>query len=72
MIICRFEMRFADLGPVVVKTRDLRLHIVFIGNSSSLSVITQGDEELIAILASQIGQTLENVIQIELVHKGEI
>lgn len=44
--------------------------IVFVGNQSNVSPITDGDEELIAILASQIGQTLENARLFEEVYRS--
>lgn len=43
---------------------------VFIGNRSNAAAITQGDEELISILASQIGQTLENARLFEQVFRS--
>jgi len=34
--------------------------ILFVGNQSNASPVTEGDEEIISILANQIGQSLEN------------
>lgn len=43
---------------------------VFVGNRSNAAAITQGDEELISILASQIGQTIENARLFEQVFRS--
>ena len=44
--------------------------LVFFGNRSYAAGITEGDEELISILASQIGQTLENARLFEQVFRS--
>jgi len=44
--------------------------LVFFGNQSNAAAITEGDEELISILASQIGQTLENARLFEQVFRS--
>ncbi|MBN1545850.1 MAG: GAF domain-containing protein [Syntrophaceae bacterium] len=44
--------------------------LVFVGNQSNAYAVTQGDEELISILASQIGQTLENARLFEQVFRS--
>ncbi|MBN1870116.1 MAG: GAF domain-containing sensor histidine kinase [Candidatus Omnitrophica bacterium] len=44
--------------------------LVFVGNQSNAAGITKGDEELISILASQIGQTLENARLFEQVFRS--
>jgi len=41
-------------------TQNKTLGFVFVGNRSNASPVTDGDEELIAILANQIGQAIEN------------
>jgi signal transduction histidine kinase len=46
------------------------LGLVFVGNQSNAAAITQGDEELISILASQIGQILENARLFEQVFRS--
>ena len=46
------------------------LGFILVGNQSSGSVITQGDEEIISILASLIGQTLENARSFEEVFRS--
>lgn len=44
--------------------------LVLVGNQSNAGTITQGDEEIISILASLIGQTLENARSFEEVFKS--
>jgi len=44
--------------------------IIYVGNQSNAAAITQGDEEIISILASQIGQTLENARLFEQVFRS--
>ncbi|MCK5259427.1 MAG: GAF domain-containing sensor histidine kinase [Candidatus Omnitrophica bacterium] len=44
--------------------------LVFVGDQSNAAGVTQGDEELISILASQIGQTLENARLFEQVFRS--
>jgi len=46
------------------------LGTVMVGNQSNAAAITQGDEELISILASQIGQALENARLFEQVFRS--
>ena len=45
-------------APIVAQKGIMGL--VFVGNHSNAATITQGDEEIISILASLIGQALEN------------
>jgi len=44
--------------------------ILFVGNRSDASAVTEGDEELISILANQIGQSLENAQLFEQVYRS--
>ena len=44
--------------------------IVFVGNRSDASAVTAGDEELISILANQVGQSLENAQLFEQVYRS--
>src|SRR3989338_6457551 len=44
--------------------------IVFVGNRSDASSVTAGDEELISILANQVGQSLENAQLFEQVYRS--
>ena len=57
-IIQIFNTEHFVFAPIVAQKGILGL--VFVGNQSNASPITQGDEEIISILASLIGQTLEN------------
>ncbi|MEK9149713.1 MAG: GAF domain-containing protein, partial [Candidatus Desantisbacteria bacterium] len=43
-----------------IKTQEEFLGIIIMGNTSSVFSITEGDEDLVAILANQIGQAIEN------------
>lgn len=54
-----FNVEHFVLSPII--TQHGILGIVFVGNSMHSFPITEGDEELISILANQISQTLENV-----------
>lgn len=44
--------------------------VVFVGNRSDASAVTAGDEELISILANQVGQSLENAQLFEQVYRS--
>ena len=57
-IIQIFETEHFVLAPIVSQTGTLGF--VFVGNPHASPAITLGDEELITILAGQIGQSLEN------------
>ncbi|VAX37852.1 hypothetical protein MNBD_UNCLBAC01-1676 [hydrothermal vent metagenome] len=56
------------LSPIL--TQNGMIGFVFIGNQSNTSPITEGDQELIAILANQIGQSLENARLFEEVYRS--
>ncbi|HBR14092.1 MAG TPA: hypothetical protein DD723_00920 [Candidatus Omnitrophica bacterium] len=58
-----FEVEHFILSPVL--TQNGIIGYVFVGNRSNASVITAGDEELVSILANQIGQSLENALLFE-------
>ena len=53
-----FETEHFVLTPLVIKNDSLGF--IFVGNRYNAPAVTQGDEELIAILAGQIGQAIEN------------
>ncbi|MBI3618332.1 MAG: GAF domain-containing sensor histidine kinase, partial [Candidatus Omnitrophica bacterium] len=57
-IIRIFDVQHFVLTPIL--TQDNISGILFVGNRSNTSAITEGDEELVSVLASQIGQALEN------------
>jgi len=53
-----FNIEHFVLSPIL--TQSGIIGIIFVGNQSNALPITEGDEELISILANQIGQSLEN------------
>lgn len=53
-----FEVEHFIFSPIL--TQNGIIGIAFVGNRSNASPITAGDEELVSILANQIGQSLEN------------
>ena len=63
-----FNVSHFIITPILIQSGILG--IVFVGNISNTSVITEGDEELISILASQIGQAIENARLFEEVFKS--
>ncbi|PIQ88930.1 MAG: hypothetical protein COV72_05660 [Candidatus Omnitrophica bacterium CG11_big_fil_rev_8_21_14_0_20_42_13] len=44
----------------LISTKDGYYGLIIMGNESALSVLTEGDEEMLGILATQLGQTIEN------------
>ncbi len=54
-----FNVEHFVISPII--TQNGILGIMFVGNSLNNFPITQGDEELISIMANQISQSLENV-----------
>ena len=63
-----FGMEHFILSPVL--TQDGVIGILFVGNRSDASAITEGDEELISILTNQIGQSIENAQLFEQVYRS--
>ncbi|HBO96574.1 MAG TPA: hypothetical protein DD648_00770, partial [Candidatus Omnitrophica bacterium] len=57
-IIRIFDVEHFVLTPIL--TQNNISGILFVGNRSNASAITEGDEELVSVLANQIGQALEN------------
>ncbi len=57
-IIRIFDVQHFVLTPIL--TQNNISGILFVGNRSNTSAITEGDEELVSVLANQIGQALEN------------
>jgi len=57
-IVQTFETDHYVLAPIVTQTGSLGF--VFVGNRQDAPAVTLGDEELITILAGQIGQSIEN------------
>lgn len=64
-----FNMEHFILSPIL--TQNGIIGYVFVGNRSNASPVTAGDEELIAIMANQIGQALENARLFEEVFKSQ-
>jgi len=53
-----FHVEHFVISPIL--TKDGLIGLLFAGNLSNAAPITEGDKELVAILANQIGQSLEN------------
>ncbi len=67
-IIELFGVDHFILAPVLTQTG--MIGMVFVGNRSGASSMTEGDEELMSILANQIGQSLENAQLFEQVYRS--
>ena len=63
-----FESDHFIFSPILTQTGSIGF--VFVGNRYNAPLITQGDEELITILAGQIGQSLENAQLFEKVFRS--
>lgn len=63
-----FDVEHFVLAPIL--TQNGTVGLVFVGNRSNALPITEGDEELISILANQIGQSLENARLFEQVFRS--
>ncbi|MFA5088890.1 MAG: ATP-binding protein [Candidatus Omnitrophota bacterium] len=67
-IVQLFGVEHFVLAPIL--SQNGIVGIVFVGNRSDASAVTEGDEELISILANQIGQSLENTRLFEQVYRS--
>ncbi len=67
-VISIFDTEHFILIPVT--TQSDVIGFIFVGNRLNAPAITQGDEELIAILAGQLGQAIENAQLFEKVFKS--
>jgi len=67
-IVRLFEVEHFIFSPIL--NQNGIIGIVFVGNRSNASPLTAGDEELISILANQIGQSLENARLFEQVFRS--
>lgn len=67
-IIRIFDIEHYVFTPILSQKGIIGL--VLVGNRSNAAAITQGDEELISILASQVGQALENARLFEQVFRS--
>lgn len=63
-----FESEHFILSPISAQTGSIGF--VFAGNRYNAPEVTQGDEELITILAGQIGQSIENAQLFEKVYRS--
>lgn len=63
-----FDVRHFVLTPIL--TQNGITGMLFVGNRSNAQAVTEGDEELISILANQIGQSLENARLFEQVYRS--
>jgi len=63
-----FESEHFILSPILTQTGSIGF--VFAGNRYNAALVTQGDEELITILAGQIGQSIENAQLFEKVFRS--
>lgn len=53
-----------------ILSQNLIIGIIFVGNQSGASAVTDGDEELLSILAGQIGQAIDNARLFEEVYRS--
>ena len=67
-IIQIFESEHFIISPILTQTGSIGF--VFVGNRYNAPAVTQGDEELITILAGQIGQSIENAQLFEKVFRS--
>jgi signal transduction histidine kinase len=67
-IIQIFESEHFIISPVL--TQRGSIGFVFVGNRYNAPTVTQGDEELITILAGQLGQSIENAQLFEKVFRS--
>lgn len=63
-----FNVEHFVLSPILTKNGIIGM--IFVGNLSNAAPITEGDEELVSILANQIGQSLENARLFEEIFKS--
>jgi signal transduction histidine kinase len=67
-LVSTFEAEHFVIAPILAQ--DGVIGLVFVGNRYAAPAITQGDEELVTILASQIGQAIENAQLFEKVFRS--
>ena len=67
-IIQTFESEHFIIAPILTQAGSIGF--VFVGNRYNAPAVTQGDEELITILAGQIGQSIENAQLFEKVFRS--
>jgi len=57
-IVRIFDVEHFVISPIL--TQNGMIGVIFVSYQSATSTVTEGDEELVSILANQIGQSLEN------------
>jgi len=62
------DVAYFIISPIL--TQDGVMGLIFVGNKSRSALLTEGDEELISILATQLGQSIENARLFEEVYKS--
>jgi len=63
-----FDVAYFIICPIL--TQDGILGLMFVGNKSQATPLTEGDEELISIFATQLGQSIENARLFEEVYRS--
>jgi signal transduction histidine kinase len=67
--VCQnFEVAYFIICPIL--TQDGIIGLIFAGNKSQGTPLTEGDEELIYVFATQLGQSVENARLFEEVYKS--
>ncbi|MBF0512014.1 MAG: hypothetical protein HQL13_06775 [Candidatus Omnitrophica bacterium] len=67
-LIQLFETEHFIFSPII--TQNGNIGFVFVGNNTAAPAVTEADEELIAIFAGQIGQSIENAKLFEKVFRS--
>lgn len=67
-IVRLFDVEHFVLTPIL--TQNGIIGILMVGNRSNAAAVTEGDEELVSVLANQIGQSLENARLFEQVYRS--
>lgn len=63
-----FHLKQFIMTPIIAQTK--MLGFIFTGNESENFAVTQGDEELVSILADQVGHAVENARLFEQVYRS--
>ena len=63
-----FDVAYFIICPIL--TQDGIIGLIFVGNKSQATPLTEGDEELISIFATQLGQSIENARLFEEVYRS--
>ncbi len=57
-IVGLFDVKHFILTPILIQNSIIG--VLLVGNRSNAAAVTEGDEELVSVLANQIGQSLDN------------